>query len=835
MTSNRRIKSRISKRRARAFQALAAKARMVSTSADTNTESTMLTKLLLAYGEQAREANEVLADQVAEQLQQSLNDIVDEMNSIEEEVKKVSGRVIKNNKIVPGSSGENKTSTYNNRANQPKLPSPSGRPRGKNLFTRVGKGLSGMAEKIGGAIDDDVEYAINSDPILLALNSIGKVSRKLGVFMSGKKKGFQPERDRQEEQKRKLREVESSREAGKSKADCPSYDDVKKAMRESLAEYFAQNPIKQGDGGSLVGDIIGDKITDKILKALGGAGAGLGSALGKGIDKVKETLGGAGKAVGGALDKVTGGRATGVLGKIGTVAKSAGKGIAKFGSRIIPFAGAAVGGGSAVLREMEGDHVGAGIDAAAAAASFVPVVGTAIAGGLVGVNMVRDYFNEDAAKNNEVSQDKRTSVGKIYEDKSGKPKLDNVRSALDTVSKEFDINRAEIYAVARQESSFNPNANKGNDKDAKGLFQFVKSTWNKLYDKFPELAAKYGIRAVNGNVDDRYDPMKSAIMYAYLRKEDIRAIGNLTSGNAATDSYLTHFLGGPSAKKVLAALKETPNDSIRAYVSDRAYQMNRASFDINGRPKTVKEFVDYIDKLMKGRIEKEQSEIAKVPPQIASLAPQESQAVPVSSVQGKDALKVGAGVDIDNLDPNLKGALQGAAAEYKQETGKSVNVTSGYRSVEKQAELYKQDPSKAAKPGSSLHNFGLAVDVSSADANRMDQLDILEKYGLERPLLHGKGRIRPEPWHIQPVGATKPSSPDSGPSERATPSGSIKDVSSRISQSPTPSEVAPQVLVVPQPQQAVPPQTPPNSRVPPSRSTPSSIQTAQAAENRRVL
>lgn len=834
MSSKRKIKSRINKRRARSFQALAAKARMVSEAGASSAESPMLTKLLIAYGDQAREANEVLADQISEQLQQSLSDILDEMSSVEEEVKKVSGRVLKANKVVPGSTQDKQSSTYNNRAGQKQLPSSSRRKGGKNLFTKIGRGLTGAAEKIAGVVDEDVEYAINSDPLLLALASLGKVSRKIGVFMSGKKKGFQPERDRRAEAKEKLKGVESSREAQKQKADCPSYEEVKQAMRESLAEYFAQNPIKQ-ESGSLLGDVISSKVTDKLLKALGGAGAGLGSLLGKGIDKVKGTLGGAAKTAGGLLDKVTAGKGTSVLGSIGKYAGAAAKGVAKVGARVLPFAGAAVGGGSAVLREMEGDHVGAGIDAAAAAASFVPVFGTAIAGGLVGVNMVRDYFNEDAAKNNEGSQDKRTSVGKIYEDKSGKPKLDTVKSALDTVSKEFGIDRAEIYAVARQESSFNPNANKGNDKDAKGLFQFVKSTWNDLIKKFPELQEKYGINTIVGDQDDRYNPMKSAIMYAYLRKEDIRAIGNITSGNSATDSYLTHFLGAPTAKKVLGALKESPNTSIRAYLSDRAYEMNRASFDTNGRPKTVKEFVDYVDSLMKSRIQKEQAEIAKVPPQITSMV-ESSNAAPAPVVQSAstDALKVQPGVDIEGLDSNFKSAIAGAAAEYKDKTGKNVQVNSGYRSVEKQAELYKKDPSKAAKPGSSLHNYGLAIDINSSDANAMASMDILDKYGLERPLLHGKGRIKPEPWHIQPVGAVKPKTPDSGPSENVASTGAIKDVSSRIAEAPV-SEPAPQVVVLPQPAQQQQPQSPPNSRVPPSRSTPSSIQTAQAAENRRVL
>jgi LAS superfamily LD-carboxypeptidase LdcB len=85
------------------------------------------------------------------------------------------------------------------------------------------------------------------------------------------------------------------------------------------------------------------------------------------------------------------------------------------------------------------------------------------------------------------------------------------------------------------------------------------------------------------------------------------------------------------------------------------------------------------------------------------------------------------------------------ALDYKNETGKDITVTSGYRSVQKQAELYAKDPTKAAKPGSSLHNFGYAIDVNSSDANKLSTLGLLDKWGFSRPLM-GMG----EPWHIEP-------------------------------------------------------------------------------------
>jgi hypothetical protein len=113
-----------------------------------------------------------------------------------------------------------------------------------------------------------------------------------------------------------------------------------------------------------------------------------------------------------------------------------------------------------------------------------------------------------------------------------------------------------------------------------------------------------------------------------------------------------------------------------------------------------------------------------------------------------DALQVSGNVDIQNLNPAMQANLQNMAAEYYAATGKKLQVNSGFRSPEDQARLFKtMPPGMAAKPGSSLHNFGLAVDVQSAQANELHNLGLLEKYGFVRP-------IPSEKWHMQPAGVT---------------------------------------------------------------------------------
>lgn len=105
---------------------------------------------------------------------------------------------------------------------------------------------------------------------------------------------------------------------------------------------------------------------------------------------------------------------------------------------------------------------------------------------------------------------------------------------------------------------------------------------------------------------------------------------------------------------------------------------------------------------------------------------------------------------VHNLDPNVKKLLAGIAKEYKDLTGKSLLVTEAFRTRADQEALRSKYGNRAAKPGTSLHEFGLAVDVNSPDADALDKMGLLRKYGFTRP-------VGGEPWHLEPSGvATNP-------------------------------------------------------------------------------
>ena len=100
------------------------------------------------------------------------------------------------------------------------------------------------------------------------------------------------------------------------------------------------------------------------------------------------------------------------------------------------------------------------------------------------------------------------------------------------------------------------------------------------------------------------------------------------------------------------------------------------------------------------------------------------------------------GVSFDNTNPEMLKNFKAMIQEYGEATGKKVTITSGSRTREEQEALFKKDPSKAAKPGSSLHEYGLALDADSAALNEMESLGLMRKYGFTRP-------VGGEPWHVE--------------------------------------------------------------------------------------
>ena len=134
--------------------------------------------------------------------------------------------------------------------------------------------------------------------------------------------------------------------------------------------------------------------------------------------------------------------------------------------------------------------------------------------------------------------------------------------------------------------------------------------------------------------------------------------------------------------------------------------------------------------------------------------------------------------------------FMGMATEYYGQTGKKIQINSGFRDTAKQWELWRQyekdkaagkNPSPVAYPGRSMHEYGYALDINSDTANDIASRGIMDKWGFDRPVKRGTPKW--EPWHIEPKGlkykkiqsgigvqgADSPTAPKSTPADALTP------------------------------------------------------------------
>lgn len=132
------------------------------------------------------------------------------------------------------------------------------------------------------------------------------------------------------------------------------------------------------------------------------------------------------------------------------------------------------------------------------------------------------------------------------------------------------------------------------------------------------------------------------------------------------------------------------------------------------------------------------------------------------------------GSDISGLRPVAKQRLAGLAEDYYKKFGRKLKINSGSRTMEKQAELYKKSQAndaavaagkpkpypgigKAARPNLlSPHIAGVAIDVDSAEIDKMEQEGLLAKWGWYRAAARydlPRSDSRSEMWHLEITGS----------------------------------------------------------------------------------
>lgn len=188
-------------------------------------------------------------------------------------------------------------------------------------------------------------------------------------------------------------------------------------------------------------------------------------------------------------------------------------------------------------------------------------------------------------------------------------------------ARETGADPALLMAIADKESSFSPDA-KARTSSARGLFQFIDTTWFRAVREF---GAQYGLAReaaeIKGPNDRpfvpdsrerahilslRDNPYLSALLAGEMLQHDsgeiARSIGrNLTEGEA----YLTHFLGRQDASLFMEKVVEQPKLNAAKLLPKPAHA-NRRIFFAHGRAKALSVAAVHhkIEKMMATRVDR---------------------------------------------------------------------------------------------------------------------------------------------------------------------------------------------------------------------------------------
>jgi hypothetical protein len=384
----------------------------------------------------------------------------------------------------------------------------------------------------------------------------------------------------------------------------------------SMLKSLFLNPAVVAAIAGIVYTVLPQEMQQKIKDLLSGFGIGLEEAMGK---NEEEGLGGfntALKAAGIALTTYFGAKMIASIADAITLTLKIIKvfGGGKLGKGALVLGGAAVAGavGTAVYSKMKDDEEPEG---APAPAGTTP-----------------SSKPQQAEQKPYTGSGLKPSQGGGYGMKVPAPP-DDVKGAISQAAKRVGVDESIMLAMAKQESGFNPSAKAGTSS-AKGLYQFIDSTWASMSAKYgsqyPELAK------------GPMDPLASAIAGALYIKENADILKKNGLPVNGTNLYAMHFLGPGGGPKLLKA----PADTIAADLFPGPAASNKNIFyDSNGRPRTVAE----VEQLLYGKVGKNAEAYASMLGQAPTMAAAPA-AEPVTTASNK-------GEQVKSLSQDIKVAV----------------------------------------------------------------------------------------------------------------------------------------------------------------------------------
>lgn len=173
------------------------------------------------------------------------------------------------------------------------------------------------------------------------------------------------------------------------------------------------------------------------------------------------------------------------------------------------------------------------------------------------------------------------------------PKVEKaLRKAADATGVSFEY----LMKTANNESGMNPNA-QAKTSSARGLFQFIESTWMHLVQGLDGVAGGGDTSGLSQKqlLKMRDDPDASAMMAAVFTQKNADNLKKSLGRDASYgELYMAHFLGAGGASKLIDAAQNKP-ETIAARIFPDAAKANKAIFfHKGGQPRTVGEVYDVL-------------------------------------------------------------------------------------------------------------------------------------------------------------------------------------------------------------------------------------------------
>lgn len=256
--------------------------------------------------------------------------------------------------------------------------------------------------------------------------------------------------------------------------------------------------------------------------------------------------------------------------------------------------------------------------------------------------------------------------------------------AIESASKRTGVSFEYLMDKAKQESSFDAAAKAGTSS-ARGLYQFIESTWLNAVRNY---GSQFGLGqyankiSADGTVSDktlrakilklRDDPAMAANMAAAMTRDNARYLEKSLGGKMGeTDLYLAHFLGTNGAEKFLRAKTETPN-AMAADLFPAAAKANKNVFyDQSGKKRSL----DDVYAFFAGKMNDADTTV-KTPEDdlrtVVAARPETPRSLPVSVVPSLG--------QTPTIRPDISDALNAIAWGHRQLLDSLVSGVSNYTS-----------------------------------------------------------------------------------------------------------------------------------------------------------